>query len=127
MKRPRLKLLRKRSRHTLAQDILFDFIVKAGHVCFRCGKKLNRNDFTIEHKVPWLGEENYLELYYDLENIAYSHLGCNIAAARKPTKKHNSVEERKAFKLKRARELWNELDKDFRKARRKRSYEKYGC
>jgi hypothetical protein len=111
----------------LAQDLLFDFVIKAGHKCFRCGEELRRKDFTIEHKTPWLGSEDPLGLYFDLENIAYSHAACNYRAGRRPNKLNRTSDELKAVNAARERAKWNSLDKDFRKARRRLSYEKYGC
>lgn len=47
-------------------------------ICFRCGQPIeNVNEFSIEHKLSW---ENSLEpkkMFFDLENIAFSHLKCN--------------------------------------------------
>lgn len=116
----------KRSRHTLAQNLLFDFVVKAGHTCFRCGKKLRRKDFTIEHKSPWLGAPDYLELYYDLGNIAYSHASCNFGAARKVRKIYNSKDEERVARLARKRKAWKKLSKSERQQNRRLRYEKYG-
>ncbi|KKL25623.1 hypothetical protein LCGC14_2403400, partial [marine sediment metagenome] len=35
----------------------------------------NIDDFTIEHKIPWL--DNDSDLFWDLDNIAFSHNRCN--------------------------------------------------
>jgi 5-methylcytosine-specific restriction endonuclease McrA len=52
--------------------------------CFRCGERIERvEDFSIDHKVAWLDRSP--ELFWDLENIAFSHLDCNRRAGRKPT------------------------------------------
>lgn len=122
-----MRRVKKISRYTLSQDLLFDFVIKAGHTCFRCKKSLTRNDFTIEHKVPWLKAPNASELYYSLDNIAYSHLRCNSAASRRPNKLNRTKEEKKAVHAARERLKWNSLPKEIRRARRRLSYEKYGC
>lgn len=70
----------------LVKDLLFDFIIRAGHKCFQCGKELKRDNFSIEHKKPWLYSENPTELYFDLNNIAYSHLKCNCSSSRRMNK-----------------------------------------
>ena len=67
----------------LVKDILFKLITDAGHVCFQCGKSMLRSNFSIEHKTPWLDSENPVGLYFDLNNIAFSHLKCNVEVARK--------------------------------------------
>lgn len=66
----------------LVKDLLFSFVVKFGNRCFHCGGDLTRETFSIEHKKPWLDSEDPVRLYFDLENIAFSHQSCNRAAAR---------------------------------------------
>lgn len=68
----------------LIKDLLWDFIVKAGKdSCCKCGGKMERGTFSIEHVTPWLDSENPLGLFFDLQNISYSHLSCNVRDARK--------------------------------------------
>ena len=81
----------------LVKDILFKLAVDAGHNCYRCGEVLTRDTFSIEHKEPWLDSEDPKALYFDQDNIAFSHLSCNIEASRS-TKKYHSEEERKRVK-----------------------------
>lgn len=46
-------------------------------VCFQCGKKIeNIEELSIEHKIPWLNGD--ATLFWDIENIAFSHLKCNV-------------------------------------------------
>ena len=62
----------------LVRDILFNFIVVCGqNKCFRCGEPMERHNFSIEHKVPWLHSEKPKETFFDLNNISFSHLSCN--------------------------------------------------
>jgi len=75
----------------LLKDLLFDFAVKAGHVCYRCKKPLDRETFSIEHMEPWLDSEDPIKLFFDLENIGYSHLPCNVAASRKILADHGQI------------------------------------
>lgn len=42
----------------------------------------------IEHKIPWLDSDKPKELFFDLENIGFSHLSCNIKARRQRSVKH---------------------------------------
>jgi hypothetical protein len=81
--------------HRLVKDILFDFVVKAGHKCHRCGGELTRDTFSIEHKTAWLDSEDPVAAFFDLSNIAFSHMHCNSGASRKPWKKYFTEEERK--------------------------------
>jgi hypothetical protein len=51
--------------------------------CFRCGKKiLSVNDFSIDHKKSWLYSNNPVKYFFDVTNIAFSHISCNTAAGR---------------------------------------------
>ena len=55
--------------------------------CCRCGKIIETIDeLSIEHIIPWLDSENPVELFFDLNNIAFSHLSCNISVSRQPDK-----------------------------------------
>lgn len=66
----------------LKKNILFKYITLAGeNFCFRCGAEITSvDDFTVDHKEPWL--YNDITLFWSLDNIAFSHAKCNIAAAR---------------------------------------------
>ncbi|EEB61296.1 hypothetical protein PSPTOT1_3791 [Pseudomonas syringae pv. tomato T1] len=66
----------------LVKDILFKFVSDAGEVCFQCEMPMTRQNFTIEHKVPWLDSKDPKALYFDLQNIAFSHHKCNVAERR---------------------------------------------
>ena len=67
----------------MVKDILFSLIQQTHQdVCFRCGQKLTRETFSIEHKQPWLNENNAKELFFELTNITFSHLKCNVASRR---------------------------------------------
>jgi hypothetical protein len=70
----------------LRKSILFKLVQQTGQdLCFQCGEKIKSiDDLSIEHKKPWL--DNDPALFWNLENIAFSHLNCNIGAARKPLK-----------------------------------------
>lgn len=63
--------------HRLRCLLLFEYIKKAGdNICFVCGKKIESYDeFSIEHKTPWL--HNSKDLFWDRDNIAFSHRKCN--------------------------------------------------
>lgn len=61
----------------LRKNILFHLLRKLNeNVCFKCGQKIEKvEDLSIEHKLPWEGRS--AELFWDLDNIAFSHLHCN--------------------------------------------------
>lgn len=52
--------------------------------CFQCGEPIETvEDFSIEHKVPWLDSEDPVKMFFDLTNVAFSHISCNVKAARR--------------------------------------------
>lgn len=77
----------------LRKNIMFSLLKVHGYnVCYHCEKEIeNAKQLSIEHKTPWLYSANPRELFFDLNNIAFSHLRCNSGAARKTRKtKHPS-------------------------------------
>jgi len=68
----------------LRKKVLFSLVVKYNeNICYRCKAKiLSIDEFTIEHKQPWLHVS--VDLFWDIDNIAFSHLVCNVSAASKP-------------------------------------------
>jgi hypothetical protein len=61
----------------LRKIVMFSLLEKHDeNVCFKCSKKIETADeLSIEHKEPWEGVS--LELFWSLDNIAFSHLRCN--------------------------------------------------
>lgn len=77
----------------LVKDILFKLVCDTGrNKCFQCGGDLTRDTFSIEHMKPWIDSENPVEMYFDLDNIAFSHYLCNVGARRTlPPSVHGTV------------------------------------
>ena len=73
----------------LRKNIMFDLVKKCGlDICYQCGKKIeNIDDLSIEHKTPWLHSDDPEGLFYDMNNIAFSHLKCNTDNKRHATRK----------------------------------------
>lgn len=70
--------------HRLVKDILWSLIVKTDqNKCYRCSKEMSRDTFSIEHKESWIDSEDPVGLYFSLDNIAFSHLKCNVAAGKR--------------------------------------------
>jgi hypothetical protein len=67
----------------LRKLILFNLLRRHGeNVCFKCSQTIETvNELSIEHKQPWEGIS--VELFWDMENIAFSHLRCNTNHCRK--------------------------------------------
>lgn len=63
----------------LRKMILFHYVQCVGHdYCFRCNSRIETvDDLSIEHKTPWQSAPDPKAAFFDLENIAFSHLRCN--------------------------------------------------
>lgn len=70
-----------RARHMLHQDIMFEFVVSKRN-CYHCGLPMTRDNFSIEHKSPWLDSEDPKGKFFEIDNIDFSHLNCNVAKRR---------------------------------------------
>ena len=68
----------------LKKNLLFEFAKRLDlNWCYQCGAEIDcGEDFTIEHKTPWLHSEDPKGLFFDIDNIAFSHKSCNYSAAR---------------------------------------------
>lgn len=66
----------------LRKIILFDLLKRhQENGCYRCQQPIESvDDLSIEHKLPWEGRSK--ELFWDLNNIAFSHLKCNVPHVR---------------------------------------------
>lgn len=66
----------------LKKMILFSLLQKFQiDSCYVCNEKIDRiQDLTIEHILPWEGRD--VSLFWDLNNIAFSHIRCNIPHVR---------------------------------------------
>lgn len=46
--------------------------------CFRCGQPIESvEELSVEHKVPWQSAADPVASFFDLDNIAFSHLRCD--------------------------------------------------
>ncbi len=69
--------------HRLVKDLLYRYaVVTRSQYCYHCNKFMSREDFSVEHKTPWLDSNDPVGLYFDLENVTFSHLSCNVSASR---------------------------------------------
>ena len=72
----------------LKKMLLFMFIKKLKlDLCFRCSKPIvTSRDLSIDHKKDWLDKD--IRRFWDLDNIAFSHISCNSSASRYAGKKY---------------------------------------
>ena len=70
--------------HKLRQSIMFLLVKQSGRdICVRCGKTIDSvNELSIEHIRSWLDVD--VSLFWDLDNIGFSHRRCNIPDRRGP-------------------------------------------
>lgn len=70
--------------HRLYKIVLLNLIQRLKlNICFRCGKKIiTVEDLSVDHKISWLDSKNPVKLFFDLDNIAFSHLSCNCSNGR---------------------------------------------
>src|SRR5215210_1702608 len=51
-------------------------------ICYRCGRRIETvEELSIEHKEPWFNVDP--NLFWDLDNVACSHLSCNVGSRRR--------------------------------------------
>lgn len=75
----------------LRKMILFSLLEQHGkNFCHRCNRLIERVDeLSVEHKLPWLHEDT--TRFWDLNNIGFSHLKCNISHKRSGKKSIEQV------------------------------------
>ena len=80
------------ARNRLDRDLLFKFALLLGHKCYRCGGELVREDFSVDHKENWSEAADPVRAFFDLDNIAFSHIHCNTKEmhTRRTQDKHNA-------------------------------------
>lgn len=106
--------------YRLVKDLLFDKVKDTP--CHQCGGVLERENFSIEHKTPWLDSEDPTKLFFDLDNISYSHLSCNTSAARRKQLYVDGDERRKV----QAQRWRDKTPQDEKQRRRREHYLKTG-
>ena len=70
------------ARSRLIKMVLFKLLIEYKlNICFRCNKLIEKiEDLSIEHKIGWVNSIDPKKYFYDLENIAFSHIRCNCGA-----------------------------------------------
>ncbi len=72
----------------LRKNIIFRLAGKCGELtCIRCGKQIsNPEDLSLDHIIPWLDSSDPKSLFFDPENVRFSHAKCNLSATRHKNK-----------------------------------------
>lgn len=71
-----------KANNILRKSILFSLVQRCGlDICYRCSKRIRSEaEFSIEHKDAWLFADDPVKAFFNLENISFSHLKCNVSA-----------------------------------------------
>ena len=92
------------------------------HWCYQCGAEIEfSKDISIEHKTPWLHSEDPKGLFFDIENIAFSHKSCNYRASRGNYPK-NPCPSASAYRRGCRCEGCKKANKEYKKGLKSRSY-----
>lgn len=69
--------------HRLRKSLMFAMAKRLSmDICHRCEKQIqDEADLTIEHKDAWRRADDPVAAFFDLENVAFSHMRCNYGAA----------------------------------------------
>lgn len=69
----------------LRKIVLFSLLARVGeNICYRCKNLIESSDeLSMEHRQPWLHVS--VDLFWDIDNIAFSHHSCNSGSARTDT------------------------------------------
>ena len=63
----------------IKMKLLETLIKHEENICYRCDKSINFiRDLSIDHKKDWY--KNKTEMFWDLDNVAFSHRLCNSRA-----------------------------------------------
>lgn len=104
----------------LKKDIMLHLLKLLGaNVCHHCNKLIDTADeLSVNHKIDWLDSSRPKELFFDLDNIAFSHLSCNVGAARKKRAGHGA---RRSYLAGCRCDECKESNNKFRREQRKRN------
>lgn len=101
----------------LVKDILWSLIVKTEQdTCCKCGEPMKREDFSIEHVEPWLDSDDPIGKFFDLNNISFSHLSCNVADKRTGTRVRAGCPSHTAYgsgcRCEPCKDMWRQYKRD---------------
>ena len=92
-----------RAKNILHRKIIWAMLVeKKLTQCFRCGGEMTEADYSQDHAEDWLYASNGRELYFDLNNIRFSHRRrCNVSTSGKRVPRNLGPRNRKTLKSER--------------------------
>lgn len=89
--------------HQLKKLLMFQMMQRLGDdKCHQCNEVIeSAAQLSVEHKTPWLTSANPRDTFFDLNNVAFSHLSCNSRASSTVWQREYSDEERASRKQER--------------------------
>lgn len=68
--------------HRLRKRVMHSLLKECGRdKCFRCGQVIDcAEEVSIDHIVDWLNSEDPKHNFWNIENLAFSHIKCNTIA-----------------------------------------------
>ena len=103
----------------LKKMIMFELVKELNrNHCWRCKSEIESvEEFSVEHKTPWLDSKDPTGLFFSYKNISYSHLSCNVGARRRNTKYKTEEERQKARRIRHRRYMRNAYTPEKRRQR----------
>ncbi len=85
------------ARYRLHKTLLFELTKRLNlDVCYRCKQKIVEESlFSVDHKNPWMQAAKPQKAFFNLDNIAFSHISCNTSAANNERRIYDNATERK--------------------------------
>lgn len=92
--------------HRLRKIVLFHLAKKLQlDFCFRCKQRIeSAEEFTMDHKDPW--ENVDAELFWEIDNIAFSHKKCNYSNRRNNLNSRNKFGYKGVYKVEDRKKQW---------------------
>lgn len=113
------------ARARLDRDLLYALACELGRTkCFRCSKHIERENFSVDHKVNWSAASDPAVAYFDLSNIAFSHQRCNSGFRELP--EHGKGGYDRGCRCEVCRTAKRGARAPYDSVKREKRYEKYG-
>lgn len=116
------------ARARLIKEILWKYVKLSGDdFCYRCGHQiLDTSELSVEHKIPWGISDNPVNLYFDLDNISFSHSKCNSTHGSEIKRIHKTDLDRRKYQRSNEKIRRNNLPKEVRQEKRRQQYLRTG-
>lgn len=72
----------------------------------------------MDHKIPWRDENNAKDLFFDLNNVSFSHQKCNSGATRMKGKHPSAYAYKQGCRCSECKQLYSEAKNRYRKSKK---------